>query len=75
MYDGNHKAIIHEAMLLKVQSLKKMQIRPETKIKRPFLLMVIEVSGMRLVITPSHTLKHEKTEKKIYLLLSVYKDM
>jgi hypothetical protein len=48
-----------------------MQIRPETKIKRPFLLMVIEVSGMWLVITPSHTLKHEKTEKDIFTIIGV----
>ncbi|MGQ9472065.1 MAG: recombinase zinc beta ribbon domain-containing protein [Candidatus Aminicenantales bacterium] len=65
LLDGIHKAIIPEAMFLKVQSLRKIQIRPETKIKRPFLLGgLLKCQECDSVMTPSYTLKREKTGKR-----------
>jgi len=65
LFDGVHKAIIPEAMFLKVQSLRKVQIRPETKIKRPFLLGgLLKCQECGSVMTPSYTLKQEKKGKR-----------
>ncbi|MEM4228043.1 MAG: recombinase family protein [Candidatus Caldarchaeum sp.] len=65
LFDGIHKAIIPEAMFLKVQSLRRIQIRPETKIKRPFLLRgLLKCQECGSVMTPSYTLKQEKKGRR-----------
>ncbi len=52
-------------MFLKVQSLRRIQIRPKTKIKRPFLLGgLLKCQKCDSIMTPSYTLKQEKSSKR-----------
>jgi len=64
-YEGIHKAIIPEAVFLKIQGLRKVRIKPETKIDHPYLLGgLLRCQDCGSVMSPSYVVKRKGEDRK-----------
>jgi len=64
LYNGIHKPIISEAMFLKAQSLRKVRLRPETKINHTYLLGgLLRCAECGSIMTPTYTKNWQRDGK------------
>jgi len=64
LYDGIHKPIIPEAMFLKAQSLRKVRVRPKTKINHTYLLGgLLRCAECSSIMTPTYTKNRQRDGK------------